>query len=101
MDIEENVTQRVRVIIDQELAKGVKATAIAPKLGLPSQTVTHLLNGTQKKPGIALVMQVINRLHVDPEWLAGDVGEADKVMYSVKEYKINELPISQVAEPKP
>jgi plasmid maintenance system antidote protein VapI len=81
MDIEKNVTERVRVIIDAEIEKGVKQTAIAPKLGLPSQAVTHLLNGTQKKPSAALIMQIINKMKVDPMWLAGEIGNKQEIIY--------------------
>jgi hypothetical protein len=99
MDIESHITARVKVVIAKELAKGGLATNIAPKLGLASQAVTHLLNGTQKKPGIALVVQIINKLGVNPLWLSGEIGEENEIIYSSKNYTPVEFPLNIAAEP--
>lgn len=75
------IAKRVKVVIANELSKGIPATRIAPKIGLPSQAVTHLINGTQKKPGIALVLQMINEMKIHPKWLSGEIGTDDIILY--------------------
>lgn len=86
MDIEDIITARVKAFVSIEVRKGTLLSHIGPKMGLPSATITHLFNGTQKKPRISLVMGIINKMGVDPLWLTGEIGTESNVIYLDRNY---------------